>query len=141
MLKINDAVAAILVNEDERILMQHRDDLPDIWYPNYWGLFGGGVEPGEKPEEALYRELYEELELEVRQAKLFAKFDFDISSVGLGKAYRSYYKVRIGSRDMERIRLHEGKEARLFEMREIFETLRVTPYDSFALRLFDYGMN
>jgi 8-oxo-dGTP pyrophosphatase MutT (NUDIX family) len=57
MLSINYAAAAILVHEDGRILMQLRDDRPDIWYPNHWGLFGGGVEAGESPEEALCWEL------------------------------------------------------------------------------------
>ena len=41
------AVAALLVLEDGRYIMQLRDDLPDIWYPGHWGLFGGGIDEGE----------------------------------------------------------------------------------------------
>jgi mutator protein MutT len=136
MLSINDAAAAILLHEDGRILMQLRDDRPDIWYPNHWGLFGGGVEEGESPEEALCRELYEELELVKQPGKLFAKFDFDLSPLGLGKAYRSYFEVHINSDDMNKIRIHEGQEARLLKISEVFAAHRVTPYDSFALKLF-----
>jgi len=136
MLSINDAVAAILVHEDGRILMQLRDDRPDIWYPNHWGLFGGAVEEGESPEEALCRELYEELELVKQPSKLFAKFDFDLSPIGLGKAYRSYFEVHINSDDMNKICIHEGKEAKLFEASQLFTEIRITPYDEFALRLF-----
>ena len=35
-----DAVAGILVLEDGRYLMQLRDDIPGIFYPDHWGLFG-----------------------------------------------------------------------------------------------------
>ena len=136
MLTINDAVAAILVYEDGRILMQLRDDRSDIWYPNHWGLFGGGVEKGESPEEALCRELYEELELVIKKSKFFAKFDFDLSERGLGKAYRSYYEVQIDSVDLAKICIHEGKEAKLFESSDTFKLQLITPYDSFALKLF-----
>jgi 8-oxo-dGTP pyrophosphatase MutT (NUDIX family) len=136
MLPINDAVAAILVYEDGRILMQLRDDRPDIWYPNHWGLFGGGVEVGESPEEALRRELYEELELVKQPTRLLAKFDFDLSPIGHGKAFRSYFEVQIDAADMTKICIHEGKEARLFEVGEILSEIRITPYDAFALKLF-----
>lgn len=136
MLSINDAAAAILVHEDGRILMQLRDDRPDIWYPNHWGLFGGGVEAGESPEEALCRELYEELELVKQPGKLFAKFDFDLSPIGLGKAYRSYYVIQIDAKDPDRIKLHEGREAKFFEAYQIFSEIDVTPYDAFALKFY-----
>ena len=41
-----DAVAAILVDEDGRYVMQHRDAYPHIFYPDHWGCFGGAVESG-----------------------------------------------------------------------------------------------
>ena len=44
-LRASDAVAALIVLDDGRYLMQKRDDFPAIWYPGHWGLFGGGVEP------------------------------------------------------------------------------------------------
>ena len=34
-----DAVAAIIVDEDGRYLMQLRDDIPRIFYPGHWGCF------------------------------------------------------------------------------------------------------
>ena len=39
-----DAVAALIVLDDGRYLMQQRDDIPGIFYPGYWGLFGGAIE-------------------------------------------------------------------------------------------------
>lgn len=52
-------VAAVLVVDVQgRVLLQHRDG--NAAWPNKWGLPGGGIEPGETPEEAARRELEEE---------------------------------------------------------------------------------
>ncbi|ODR98590.1 hypothetical protein AUC68_09295 [Methyloceanibacter methanicus] len=52
--------AVILYDAQHRILLQHRtDDAPT--FPGYWSFFGGGVEPGETPEQAAVREALEEL--------------------------------------------------------------------------------
>ncbi len=51
---------AILYFED-KFLIQLRDDVPGILYPGHWGLFGGHLEANETPEEALKRELIEEI--------------------------------------------------------------------------------
>jgi len=45
-----------------KLLMQLRDPIPGIAYPGHWGLFGGHLEPNESPEEALRRELLEEIQ-------------------------------------------------------------------------------
>ncbi len=48
-----------LVDDRGWILMQERDELPEI-DPEHWGFPGGHIEPGEAPEHAAYRELLEE---------------------------------------------------------------------------------
>ena len=48
-----------LVDARGRILLQERDEHPVI-DPEKWGFPGGGVEDGEDPEAAAYRELAEE---------------------------------------------------------------------------------
>ena len=82
-LRASSAVAAIVVVDRERYLMQLRDDIPNIWYPGHWGLFGGAVDAGEDEIAALRRELREELELELQTAELFVRFDFDLTPMGL----------------------------------------------------------
>lgn len=41
--------------------MQLRNDIPGIIYPGHWGFFGGHLDPGESPEDAVIRELMEEI--------------------------------------------------------------------------------
>jgi 8-oxo-dGTP diphosphatase len=57
----SSAVKAFIYDKQGRILLQLRDNKPDILEPNRWGFFGGMVEAGETLEEALARELLEEL--------------------------------------------------------------------------------
>jgi 8-oxo-dGTP pyrophosphatase MutT (NUDIX family) len=130
-----DAVAAIVTDFEGRYLMQHRDSLPQIFYPDHWGCFGGAVDAGEEPFQALQRELAEELELDARaaQVRLFTRFDFDFSPLGKGKVFRIYYEVRVGRAQQSGLRLHEGKEMRWFGGGELLTLQRVTPYDAFAL--------
>ena len=41
-----DAVAAIIVFDNGKYLLQLRDDKPGIFFPAHWGLFSGGVDAG-----------------------------------------------------------------------------------------------
>jgi 8-oxo-dGTP diphosphatase len=54
-------VALALLEQDGRWLLQLRDDVDGIVAPGCWGLFGGHLDPGETPEEAVRRELLEEI--------------------------------------------------------------------------------
>lgn len=134
-LKLSDAVAAIILIEG-KYLLQKRDPRPDIWYPGFWGLFGGGVEPNEEPLEALARELHEELELTITSPpQFFARFDFDLGGVGLPRYFRSFYMITLSTRDFGRLVLHEGADMALFSGAEILSEPRVSPYDDFAIML------
>jgi 8-oxo-dGTP pyrophosphatase MutT (NUDIX family) len=134
-LNVNNAVAAILWLEDRRYVMQLRDDKPDIWYPRHWGCFGGGHDDGESDEQALYRELFEELELTPRPAVYFTRVDFDMRELGLGQYFRSYYVVRVDNAELPALRLHEGQKLGAFHGEELWN-MPLTPYDGFVLRLF-----
>jgi 8-oxo-dGTP diphosphatase len=56
-------VCVLLYNPHGEVLLQKRDDRPDLVYRGAWTLFGGSAEDGETPEQAIRRELEEELEL------------------------------------------------------------------------------
>jgi 8-oxo-dGTP pyrophosphatase MutT (NUDIX family) len=132
-LRASNAVAAIIVVDRQRYLMQLRDDAPHIWYPGHWGLFGGAVDAGENEIAALRRELREELELELETAKLFVRFDFDLTPMGLARYSRAFYEVPIGAAVYGRLVLHEGAEMRALSGDDALSLPRLSPYDSFAL--------
>jgi 8-oxo-dGTP diphosphatase len=61
-------VAAALVGSDGRVLLQRRAEGRTM--AGLWEFPGGKVEPGETPEDALVRELREELGLEIDSSDL-----------------------------------------------------------------------
>jgi 8-oxo-dGTP diphosphatase len=58
--------AAVIVAPDGRVLLAQRP--PGKAYAGYWEFPGGKIEPGERPRDALARELREELGIVVRRA-------------------------------------------------------------------------
>jgi len=56
---------AVIVNDDNKILLLKRADMPKMWQPNKWALVGGGIEKGESPEKAIKREIKEEIGLDI----------------------------------------------------------------------------
>jgi 8-oxo-dGTP diphosphatase len=66
---------ALLFDPAARLLIYLRDDKADIPFPNHWDFFGGHVEPSENPEQALVREVKEELGVELRQKRFFRRYE------------------------------------------------------------------
>jgi 8-oxo-dGTP pyrophosphatase MutT (NUDIX family) len=134
-LSVQNASAAIIVLEDGRYLLQLRDDREEIWYPDHWGCFGGGVESEEDPLEALRRELREELGYDFQEAKLFIQLDFDLPGLKLERYYRKYYLMTMPVADMRHLTLGEGKAVAAFDGDTMLSSLKLTPYDAFVLFL------
>lgn len=115
--------------------MQLRDQREDIWYPGWWGCFGGALEAGESPIEGLKRELREELELEVHGAREVSRMAFEFEPVGLGSARRIYFLVDLDDDHASRLVLHEGQRMEALSYERLVSGIPVVPYDAFALHL------
>jgi 8-oxo-dGTP diphosphatase len=63
--KLAPVVAVALVDADSRVLIAQRPEGKQL--AGLWEFPGGKVEPGERPEETLIRELREELGIEVKE--------------------------------------------------------------------------
>ena len=108
--------AVILENEKKEILLYLRDNKPNIPFPHHWDLFGGHVERGEKPEEALIREVKEELNFDLKVYKFFRKYE-----CLRGDAYPNEKYIYIGKINLpvEKIILSEGERLQFFSRAEI----------------------
>jgi 8-oxo-dGTP pyrophosphatase MutT (NUDIX family) len=136
-LKPGDAVAAIIV-VDGQYLLQLRDNKHGIFFPACWGCFGGGVEARESREQALARELQEELQLdaEPQAFRYFSRFDFDLSFAGLSPIWRYFYELELSRAVIPKLRLGEGSAMQLFDAAAILTgAIPLTPYDGFGLWL------
>lgn len=131
----SNAVVGLIVIDAQRYLMQLRSQKPGIFYPGHWGLFGGAVDDGEGADEALLRELREELGFDACQATYFTEFSFDFGFSGHGRVWRRYYKIPVTARMAEAMILGEGSEMRAFTANEILTVPRLVPYDAFAIWL------
>ena len=117
--KTNHAVKAVIYSDD-KFLLQLRDQKQGIFYPGVWGLFGGSVDDGEKPIDALKRELFEEIGLEIKDAKLLFSWNHD--------KYNSilhFFLVPL-TVELEKLCLNEGQRMDLFSIEQI-NMLQITP--------------
>ena len=79
------------------MLLQLRDDIPTIPYPNTWCLPGGPIEGGESPADCLVREMQDEMGIRLENLTKFmeleypdetayfflAQMDFEVSEIEL----------------------------------------------------------
>jgi len=67
---IGKGAGVILIASNGTILLQYRDK-DSKWNQDSWSEFGGQIEEGETPEEAVKRELKEELGIKLADLKFF----------------------------------------------------------------------
>lgn len=95
-------------------LLQLRDFIPTIANPGQWGAFGGGVEPGEEPISAAYREVDEELHYIPETIHKFQTFSLDQLHL---KSHVFYCELTV---PLSELIQSEGIDMGIFEKDEIF---------------------
>lgn len=108
--------AIIFENDNGELLLYLRDNKPGIPFPDHWDLIGGHVEEGETPEQALVREVKEELGIGLKEYEFFRIYEcID------GDAYPNIKYIYWGTLNIpvEEITLYEGVRPAWFKKEEI----------------------
>jgi 8-oxo-dGTP pyrophosphatase MutT (NUDIX family) len=116
------AAMLLIVTDDGRLLLHHRDDKPGIPHPDCWAGFGGAVEDGETPLEALRREIIEEIGVEVQNPRPLGDA---VDIEGDGRLVSLYYVI--GGIDPDDIDLREGAGVGIHSFDDL-DRLKVTPF-------------
>jgi 8-oxo-dGTP pyrophosphatase MutT (NUDIX family) len=137
-LRLSDSVGVVIKTEDNKYLLQLRENQQGLYFPGFWGLFGGGVKPNEDPKRTAERELYEELGVRVGSLELVMRFDFDFLPMGHKKIGRWFYSTRMSDSVVQSIRLNEGVDVKAFSPEQALE-LRMVYFDAFAIWAIESG--
>ncbi len=109
-------VAAILYNPLGQVLLQQRDNKPGLHSPGFWTLWGGKVEEGETPDQAIRRELNEELELDDVPLVWWRMYERPWRE---GIVIEQHIYTAPFDRPAESLTLHEGQALRYFNRTEL----------------------
>lgn len=105
----------ILLNSNNEVLLLLRDNKVDISFPNMWDIPGGKVEEGESPEQALRREMLEEMSIhnlgEIKLFKIIASENITDNIF--------WKRINLNLREIE---LNEGQVLGYFDLKKIQET-------------------
>ena len=106
----------ILENDNGEFLLYLRDGKPGIPFPHHWDMIGGHVEEGETPDEALIREVREEINFDLKDYSFFRKY-----LCLEGDAYPNIKYIYHGQINfpVEEITLLEGDRLQYFTREEI----------------------
>ena len=106
MSELPQVATALLLDRTGRLLIYLRDDKSSIPFPNHWDLFGGHVELGESPEQALIREIHEELGIDVRDFQKFRVYECLEGDVRRNVKHVFWAQLDVVA---EELTLHEGQ--------------------------------
>jgi 8-oxo-dGTP diphosphatase len=112
-----EKIAAVIFENDKgEFLLYLRDGKPGIPFPYHWDLFGGHIEEGETPEQALVREVKEELDYDLKEFKFFKEY-----LCLEGDAYPNIKYIYSGKINLpvEEMTLLEGEYLQYFSKEEI----------------------
>ena len=139
----NQSVHVWFVNSENKLLIQKRSDTKRV-YPGMWSITGGAVDAGELPITALYREITEELGIEVspEETELLISLTrtFDFVDVYLVKK-----DIDITDITMQPEEVQEVKWVSINEFKELVRENKIPSsigfYSDFAISLIERRIN
>jgi 2-amino-4-hydroxy-6-hydroxymethyldihydropteridine diphosphokinase len=102
----------LIENSRGEVLLQLRDNKPEIPYPNTWGTFGGQIEEGEEPLSAIIREIKEELEYQPKALEQYGIFPCDGYDIFM-------FRCSDPELSIDALQVHEGQGARFFSCADL----------------------
>ncbi len=117
--KIEDGLAFVFLQKREK----DRKTLP-----GYFAFFGGGIEEGESSEQALKREIKEELEFDLKDHKFLKRYIFDwIANV---------YYIKVEEDFESKVKVNEGEYGKFFSEKGIEVEPMIIEGDRIVLKEF-----
>lgn len=125
----------LLLLDGDKVLMQLRDDKPEIFAPGVWAIPGGRVDEGEEPEAAVIREFLEETGYNA-SPKYFNTYLYDFlggnpltafyydeydgeSAIQCNEGQKMEFKTLAEIRDLDTFPIHESVIEDLFKQLNI----------------------
>jgi 8-oxo-dGTP pyrophosphatase MutT (NUDIX family) len=105
-------------------LQKRSDNAPRM--PGVFGMFGGGFEPGETPEQALYREIMEELVYVPQHPVYFSRYEH-------GKAILHLFVEEVASDFESKVEVKEGDFGKFFSASEVVSMEKIAPMARIAV--------
>lgn len=109
---IPEYAGVILLTAENHIILQLRDNKPNIADPNKLSIFAGRLEPNETPEAGALREIYEETDLQPESLEFFTTYQTDIERYGRIAKSHIFIARNI---DPQKIKIKEGQGYRIIK--------------------------
>ena len=111
-------VSIILINPQKEILLQLRDDKPSISAPGYWAFIEGGVDEGENLDDAIKREVKEEIEIDIEDIEQVGKIFVKKDEIHKDNYEETIFKGKIDI-PVSEIKLNEGQKVKYFKLKDL----------------------
>jgi len=111
-------VSALLIDHQGKLVIQLRDDKPGLLFPAHWATLGGAIEAGETSDQAMRRELDEEIE--------------PAPPVTFWRYFEHYYQVR-GEKRMVANHVYVGQLPCALEDIKLYEGQRLEAFAAFEI--------
>ncbi|MGA2417781.1 MAG: NUDIX domain-containing protein [Candidatus Staskawiczbacteria bacterium] len=129
--RVSDLIPYRIKGDKVFVFLQKREAEPHgaANWPEYLGFFGGHAEENETPEQALKREIKEELNLDLKEFEHFGTYEIDgtTEDVFVTEVADGFdYDIKVG----------EGQYGDWFSEQDIASELKVIPQDMLVLQKF-----